>query len=291
MWTLFETLVNFFQASLMLHFLKRRLHLKKHPMWSEFACIAATTILMSLSTWGVLSNPVPDFFYFLIPLSFSLFAAKDKWFICVFWGSVLILIFFLTVALSLHIFTSILGVTYEEMMQQTTWRIHFVIGTNVALSVFLYAISKFKKDYSAPYWPALLLFICTNAALFLVEESVYRLQMAVESSRQGALPSLLGAYFGLAICLMLVILLYHLMSQSVERENRYQVEISVIAQSNQYQEELSRMYTNLCHSTISCYKSLQPPIPMKKQRPISKNAKVSLSRSICTGQVPHRWMP
>lgn len=248
MWTLFETLVNFFQASLMLHFLKQRLHLKKHPMWSEFACIAATTVLMSLSTWGVLSNPVPDFFYFLIPLSFSLFAAKDKWFICVFWGSVLILIFFLTVALSLHIFTSILGVTYEEMMQQTSWRIHFVIGTNVALSVFLYAISKFKKDYSAPYWPALLLFICTNAALFLVEESVYRLQMAVESSRQGALPSLLGAYFGLAICLMLVILLYHLMSQSVERENRYQVEISVIAQSKQYQEELSRMYTNLCHA-------------------------------------------
>lgn len=248
MWMLFETVVNLFQAFLMFLFLKQRLHLKKHPIWNDMACIAATTVLMSLCTWGMLAQPISDIFLFVIPLVFSLFIAKDKWFVCIFWTSVLMLIFFLTTSLTLHIFTSFLNVSYDEMMQQTSWRILFVVGTNVALSTFLYAISKFKKDYSAPYWPVLLLFLGTNAAIFLVEESVYRLQMNIEGSMQGALPSLLGVYLGLAVCLMLVILLYHLMSQSVERENRYQAETAVIAQSKQYQEELSRMYTNLCHA-------------------------------------------
>lgn len=248
MWTLFETLVNVFQAFLMLGFMKQRLHLKKHVMWVELVCIASTTVLMSLNIWGILSRPVPDIFYFLIPLSFSLLMAKDKWFICVFWASVLVLIFFLTVSLSLHFFTTLLNVSYDEMMQRTSRRILFVMVTNLALAAFLYAIAKFKKDYSAPYWPVLLLFLGTNAALFLVEESVYHLQMAIEGKIQGELFSLLGVYLGLAICLMLVILLYHLISQSVERENRYQAEAAVIAQSKQYQEELSRMYTNLCHA-------------------------------------------
>ena len=248
MWTIFESLTNVFQAYLMLYFLKQRLKLKKHSIWSEIICIISTAALMSLHTWGIISHSIPDILFFMIPLVFSLLTAKDKWFICVFWTSVLILVFFLTVSLSLHILTALFNVSYDEMMQKTFWRILFVVVTNLALAVLLYAISRFKKNYSAPYWPVLLLFLGTNAALFLAEESVYHLQITIEAKMQSELPSLLGAYLGLAICLILVVFLYHLMSQSIERENRYQAEAAVIAQSQQYQEELSRMYTNLCHA-------------------------------------------
>lgn len=248
MWILFESLINVFQAYLMLYFLKQRLKLKKHSMWSEIVCVISTAAPMSLHTWGIIDHSIPDILFFVIPFAFSLFMTKDRWFVCVFWTSVLVLNFFLTVSFSLHILTALFHVSYDEMMQKTSYRILFVVVTNLALAALLYAISRFKKDHSAPYWPVLLLFLGTNAALFLAEESAYHLQMTIEAELQGELPSLLGVYLGLAICLMFVVFLYHLMSQSIERENRYQAEAVVIAQSKQYQEELSRMYTNLCHA-------------------------------------------
>ena len=222
--------------------------MRKYSVWSEIASILSTTVLMSLHTWGIISCYVPDILYFVIPFVFSLLMTKDKWFICVFWTSVLVLIFFLTVSLSLRILTALFNASYEAMMQKTFYRILFVMVTNLALAALLYAISRFKKDNSVPYWPVLLLFLGTNAALLLAEESVYHLQMTIEAKWQDKLPSLLGVYLGLAICLMLVVFLYHLMAQSIERENGYQAEMAVIAQSKQYQEELSRMYTNLCHA-------------------------------------------
>lgn len=248
MWTLFEVLINLYQAFLMVHFLEGRLHIRRQTRAGSMICIALAASLMSVNTFSIAAVTIPDVLIFLVPLVYMLFVAEDKWYVSVFWTSVLMLIFFLTVSLSLHSFTTLLRVTYDEMMQQTGWRILFVIVTNAALSLLLYAISKFKKDYSAPYWPVLLLFLGTNASLFMVEESVYRLQVACQFGQQEELPSLLGVYAGLTICLVLIILLYHLMSQSVEREKHYQTEMAVIEQSKQYQEELTRLYTNLCHA-------------------------------------------
>lgn len=250
MWTLFEVAVNLFQAFLMLHFLKKRLHLKKHSLLGEVGCICITATLMSVNSFTSFFSffSIPDFLFFLVPLTYMIFVVEDRWYVSIFWTSVLMLVFFLTVSLSLHIFTTGLNVSYDEMMQKTSWRILFVLVTNSALAALLYAVSLFKKDYSTPYWPVLLLFLGTNAALFIAEESVYKLQMIAEFQLQEDMPSLFGVYFGLTVCLVLIILLYHLMSQSVERENRYQAEAAVIAQSKQYQEELSRIYTNLCHA-------------------------------------------
>lgn len=250
MWTLFEVVINLFQAFLMLHFLKKRLHLKKHLPWYDWACICVTAALMSVNSFTASSSTfsIPDIVFFFVPFIYMLFVVEDKWYVSIFWTSVLMLIFFLTVSLSLHIFTTGLNVSYDEMMQKTGWRILFVFSTNSVLAALLYGVSKFKKDYSAPYWPVLLLFLGTNAALFIAEESVYKLQTITEFRLQEDMPSLLGVYLGLTVCLVLIILLYHLMSQSVERENRYQAEAAVIAQSKQYQEELSRIYTNLCHA-------------------------------------------
>lgn len=209
MWILFESLINVFQAYLMLYFLKQRLKLKKHSMWSEIVCVISTAAPMSLHTWGIIDHSIPDILFFVIPFAFSLFMTKDRWFVCVFWTSVLVLNFFLTVSFSLHILTALFHVSYDEMMQKTSYRILFVVVTNLALAALLYAISRFKKDHSAPYWPVLLLFLGTNAALFLAEESAYHLQMTIEAELQGELPSLLGVYLGLAICLMFVVFLYH----------------------------------------------------------------------------------
>ncbi len=46
-------------------------------------------------------------------------------------------------------------------------------------------------------------------------------------------------------CTILIISLFHMMSQSVERESRYKAEVSAIEQSRHYLEELEQVYNNL----------------------------------------------
>jgi len=49
------------------------------------------------------------------------------------------------------------------------------------------------------------------------------------------------------VCLTLIILLYHLMAQSTEKANRFQSEMKSLAQQQKFQQELSRLYTDICH--------------------------------------------
>lgn len=248
MWTLFEISVNVFQAAIMLSFLRSRLHSKKHYKKTAIICVSLTASCMSMPLM-IPSLYIPDILYFLIPYIFCLLAMKDRWFVTTFWTAVLILIFFLTITLSINIFTTLLDISYEEMMQSSMQRILFVLTTNAALSTVLFCVSRFRKEHSPLYWPVLMLFLFTIVSIFIVEESIYYLQKEVfDLHIQFKLSSLTWAYSSLLLCLIFVILLFHIMSQSIEREHRYQAEAAVTAQTQQYQEELSRLYQNLCHA-------------------------------------------
>ena len=248
MWTLFEIAVNLFQATIMLSFLRSRLHNKKQYKRFAIFCVALTTSCMSMP----LMNPslyIPDILIFFIPYIFCLFTVKDRWFVTTFWTAVLILLFFLTITLSINIFTTLLDISYEEIMQSSMQRILFVLTTNAALAIVLLCVSRFRRKHSSLYWPVLMLFLFTIGSIFTVEESIFYLQKEVfDIHIPFKLPSFTWAYSGLLLCLIFVILLFHIMSQSIEREHRYQAEAAVTAQSQQYQEELSRLYQNLCHA-------------------------------------------
>lgn len=234
----------------MLLFLKSRLKINRPHKVGYSVCVAITAVLMSINSIpGIFSSiGIPEFLIFMIPTVYLSIIAKDKWYTGLFWGSILILIFNFTVSLSMHVMTSILCISYDAMMEQTIWRVIYVFVANSFASSALYAIAKFRKDEFEPEWPVLLPFLATTASLYVTEELVYKMQITEAQVNQGNLPSLLGAYIGFTVSLVLIVLLYHMMSQSSEKIHRYKAESIAIEQSKQYQEDLSRMYTNLCHT-------------------------------------------
>lgn len=250
MWELFEVLVNIFQSVLMLQFLKSRLHVKHGSIgWDSF-CIGLTATLMTINSfplWG-LNMVIPEVVIFAIPIAYMLRVSDDRWYITLFWGLVLVLLFDLAVSLVLHLMTSILNMTFEEMMQQTFERFSFVFVSNAFVVILLNSVAHYRKDYDAPNLPVLLLFAGTIIAFFVTEEYVYSFQLSMMIEQRDAPFSLTAVYTGLTISLYLIILLYNLMSQNLERISHYRSEEEAIAKARQYHDELSRLYTDLCHA-------------------------------------------
>ncbi len=114
--------------------------------------------------------------------------------------------------------------------------------TNVLLFLILKLIIRLKKKCSFPKPSAYAIFIFTLSVVYIVEEALYSLYNQYGS--QSALPFFI-AYIGLLFCVILLIILFHTVSNDTERENRYQAEISLLTLSKQHQRELSQMYEDL----------------------------------------------
>lgn len=241
MWIAFEILVNCFQAFLVLCFMKGRLHITRKHMGFDAGCVLLVTLYTSLYLFY--DMPIPDTYVFLIPFGYAVAVADDKWYVSAFWASILTLLFLSIVSLSLHVFMAIPGLSYDQLMQISYGRLAFVIITNTILTIMVFAMSKLKKDYSTPYWPTLILFLATNVALFTVEESLYKLQMEVGKTIDTT--AFFWAYIALCASTILIILLFHNMALSVERENRYRAEAKAVAQAKQFQTEIETLYNRL----------------------------------------------
>lgn len=242
-WAIFEILVNIFQGYIIQQFMESRLHITRKHRLHDVLCVLAVALHCSIST--SISIAIPDAVVFIIPLVYAWTVADDKWYVSVFWSAVVAVLFLSIISLMLHIFSSIPGRSYEELMDMTGFRIGFVLTTNAVLALAVYLTSKMKKNYSVPYWSVLLLFLLTNTASFVVEEALYTMQLDVEFSKNATDVTFLWAYIGLCTCTILIISLFHMMSQSVERESRYKAEVSAIEQSHHYLEELEQVYNNL----------------------------------------------
>lgn len=244
MWIAFELLVDAFQAFMMLTFMKNRLHICKRHRYADALCMLSITVFFAI--YEFFEIPISDVVVFVIPMIYGLSVADDKWYIVLFWSLVLGVIFMATVSLSLHIFMSIPQISYDDLMNDTAGRLAFVVATNLTLLLILYAASKIKTDISSPAWPALLLFVLMNIALIIVEESVFSLQLKLLSDYGNIdkAPFFL-AYVGILLCTLFSILLFHMMSKSADRENRYKMEANTMALSRQHIQELERMYADL----------------------------------------------
>lgn len=242
-WTIFEVIVNFFQGFIIQQFMESRLHISRKHKLHDALCILIVGLYSSLAL--IVTVPLPDAIIFLIPLIYAWMVADDPWYASLFWTVVLAILFLSIISLMIHIFSSIPGSSYEQVMATTGFRIMFVLATNAALALTVYLTSKMKKDYSPPYWSVLFLFLLTNIGLFIVEESVYALQRKSVGSMDPEMLSYLGAYLGLCACTILVVCLFHMMSQSMERENQYKEEVNAIKHAHQYQTELEQMYATL----------------------------------------------
>ncbi|MEG1360582.1 MAG: GHKL domain-containing protein, partial [Clostridia bacterium] len=202
-----------------------------------------TAFLSAISLAGF---PVPDIFGFVILLLYALYITEEHWYVSLYWVTVLAILFYSTVNLSIHIFMTLPNLSYSALMEDGYGRFLFIISTNALLFLIVFSASKIKREYTKLAWPVLLLFLLMNGSIFAVEEALYSLQMEFEQNELMISPMFLLAYSGLFLCVFLSIHLYNRMTRSAAHEGYYKAEISALSQQKQHQQEIERMYNSFC---------------------------------------------
>lgn len=240
-WTVFEIAINFVQGFLVCFYTKKCfLHCRNH-------FIADGALIFSFTAYLTIYLFHPSFFLsqqfvFIFPLIYALVFSSEPKFSVLYWLIVLSLIFNLISVLTYPVFDLIPAVFHFAFPSHRFERILCILSTNVLLFLVLKLIIRLKKKCSFPKPSAYAIFIFTLSVVYIVEEALYSLYNQYGS--QSALPFFV-AYIGLLFCVILLIFLFHTVSNDIERENRYQAEISLLTLSKQHQRELSQMYEDL----------------------------------------------
>lgn len=240
-WTIFEILINFFQAYLVLRYIRGCfIYSKKTPL-------ADATLLLSFTLYFSIYLFYPTFplsqqLVFLLPLLHVLFLSSEPKISMSFWILVLMLIMNLVSVLTYPIF-DLLPIMFDfKFLSFHFERFLCIIVTNLAIFLILELIIRLKKACTFPRASSYVVFILTLSIIYIVEESIYDLYLTF--STEATLP-FFTIYIGLLGCIVLSVFLFHTVSSDSERENRYQAEISLLNLSKQHQQELAQMYEEL----------------------------------------------
>ncbi len=240
-WMTFEILINFFQAYLVLRYIKGCF------IYTKKTTFADTALLISFATYFSIylfypAFPLSQQLVFLLPLIHVLLLSSEPKISVCFWSLILMLVMNLVSVLTYPIFDLLPLMFNFQFLSFRLERFLCIITTNLALFLVLELIIRLKKTCTFPRASSYITFILTLSIIYIVEESIYDLYLTF--SNEAILP-FLTIYVGLLGCIVLSIFLFHTVSRDSERENRYQAEISLLNLSRQHQQELAQMYAEL----------------------------------------------
>lgn len=188
---------------------------------------------------------------FVFPMIHAFILSAEPKQSIIYWLFLLTLIFNLISAMTYPIFDLLPVLAHFQYASTHLKRALCIITTNALLFVMLLLIIRLKKTCTFPRASAYVIFMMTLGVILLAEESLYTLYIDLKEIIaksvfvHSACFPLFVAYICLIVCTLLSILLFHMVSNDADRENRSQFEISMLNLSKQHQSELSHMYSEL----------------------------------------------
>ena len=176
MFTLFEILINLFEAWLILTFIKSKIYIPKENHMVDLIFIAVCTSFYSLS---LLNIEINEIIIIIFPVLYALIMSSDKWYVSVFWSIILMILFSSTASLYTHAFSLLFSVEISALMEPHFLRIIFLITSNAVLYCIIHSASKLCNNTMTLSWPALLTFLAVSIGILIAEECFYRLQQTV----------------------------------------------------------------------------------------------------------------
>lgn len=174
-WSAVEIGVNLYQGMLMVYFMHVRLRQKPHPQWVEplFACLAA----LFLTAQPLLFPSLPDTFVFLIPMALGFMASAERKAVVFMWSLILCSVFIGVVIAFGNVLTALTGREWDALLEQSSLRLVFMVGSNLALTFVLSLLAHIRKqEYSIPVAATVCFFVFLLLE-FLINELLYMYQL------------------------------------------------------------------------------------------------------------------
>lgn len=239
LWPIFEIGINFYQAFLLVYFVKKRFVQDKRLLWIDSSVLLL--IGTGLTLFQYIDTVIPDTILFAIPFFYALFTTKDKWYTCLLWSLVLTTVFLGTVVVVGNSFAAFTSLTWDELLEQTQTRIAFVLATNVALTVAISIVANIGNTSYIVSRKATITFLVLLILEFSTNEMLYVLQVNYHDEQ----PLYVYASICILVTAILTIGLYEMMNIAAYRQTQTDLALQTAQLVQAHQGELRSIYENM----------------------------------------------
>ncbi len=239
-WTAFEVIVNFYQATLLIFFIRKRLIAKNELHW-WMSLVAVAMIGIGLTAYLFINIPVTDSVLFIIPFVYAVLTSKEKWYYCLFWTVVLAMLFLGTVIVCNETFLSILNIDWDGLMDQTTNRLIAIIGTNIALTIVISIAANIGNKQYVISWKGMVGYLVVLLLEFTANEFIFMIQITCKEKQ----PLFLYASLCIFAIAILTIVLFEMMERSANQQRQMELKLQTTQLLQTHQEEIRSIYTNM----------------------------------------------
>lgn len=268
---LFEIAVNLYQGFLLIFFISRVLPEEKpFRWWIDF--IFELLICGILTLYLFFPIPVSDNVIFLFPLIYACVTKRGTWTQRILWALIEGAIFTVAILGTSVLFETIYQISFDELMEFDVRRIGFVITTNCIITisfVIVSHISKFKEKGIVSV-SGFVMFAVSLLMEFIIAELlfVYHIQNSVQSM------TFIAADLCVLALIILTILLYEMISQSVLRHHRDEMTMQVMEISIRHNEDIRSIYNEMLSAQHEIRHRINAAEQLLKQRDDSSDQKI-----------------
>lgn len=240
LWSTFEVLINLCQAILMVFFLRNTIKVHEKYSWKD---AALTTVIATFLTLHQLFDwHFSDSLVFLITTLYFILFTKGKWHQVLLWNLMLYSLMIAVVDTVIATFIGIFGTSWLTLVEEnTTIRLVYVVSANVVLTCVLFLVTKVREPQTQLSSVSVAVLTMLNFVIAMLLEFQYSIREAVPIQNT----TYMLVCFGLFLCSLLSIAIYHLMALSSEKEFEYKQQMQMLKVTDQYQSELQEIYRNL----------------------------------------------
>lgn len=237
-WTVFEILINIYQAVIYLLFLKKCVPITRSSRLADCLCVVACAGFLTLYLF--FDIPFTDSFNVIIYFLYLRYVSNERWYVLGIWTIVKEVIVVATVGLMLALSRTLTSATHEMLMEPGALRLLFVASTNLVLFLVFFIFSRrIQRNGSPLAVPALLFFLGINISIFFAIEMLFSIQILSFSDTDW---HIFAAYGGMIACSILSVFLYHMMTDVVHKQNQSQMALNHAQLTRQHQLELTDIY-------------------------------------------------
>lgn len=238
---LFDIIINFYQGFLMIYYVNRIFFVEKRNLYIDILFVTFIGVFLCLYLFVPIQ--IPDTIVFIIPFIYAALTKRGTWLSRMFWIFVLGGVWIITALLIETIYANILNISIDSIFLKTPSRLGYVISSNIALTIFTFLLCNFVPRHStqALSFSSLFIFMLLLLAEFFIAEMFFGLQC---TTNENSIIFLISSIALLAL-VILSVLIYEIMSSTVEKKRIVELKLKTNLLSQEHQNDMKAMYEGL----------------------------------------------
>ena len=245
-WIVFEIAANCFQSQIIVYLTTNCFRYGRTKLSLPKKALLFLECVSFFSLFLFFPMPPIDVAVFLFPTAFSLLYSDNSIDQILYWNCLFALFFSLVAGLANHVYLSLSALSSSPFPERGWQYVVFIASSNCILYIFSRFIVKQSKFGEFLNRSTYIVFLFIIISIFIAEEAIYYFHQTHSAIIMGdGISFLIVSYLALTLCLLLNVFLLHVMANSAIKESRYQTELTLLSQSQQHQEELTRAHLEM----------------------------------------------